>query len=129
MGVLKELKELVRDMGGNASNARTASQAIDKIPASGGSGGGALLVNIVVEQGAAPRLDKTAGEIINAYKSGSVIVSLQLGDSVQSLYPLPGVMISGEASMFTVPFENNNETFISATMDAYPVMETTGGGT
>jgi len=126
MGVLKELKELVRDMGGNAANARTVSQAIDKIPASGGSGGSALLVNIVVEQGAPARLDKTAGEIISAYESGSVTISQQLSDSMRLLTPIHDVTINGEASAFTVTFEGSNEQFTSTTMDAYPVMQTGG---
>lgn len=133
MGVLKELKELVRDMGGNASNAHTASQAIDKIPASGGAGGGGLKLNLIYDESNSGsfRVDKTAKEIADAFIEHGNVWWLMTEDVGHGWSGLDKVIIYASSTngtayefdgrpIYTTPGMETTYELIAASANDYP---------
>lgn len=126
MGVLKELKELVKEMGGNADNAKTIGQAIDKIPAAGGGGLGIRMV--YDEDTGDTRLDKTAEEIINAVNSGVYVELLKISvedNYTYTLMPLSYLEIEhdaedGDRYFFEFRSFDDNSEYISVGLNEYP---------
>lgn len=124
MGVLKELKELVRDMGGNAANARTASQAIDKIPASGGSSSaGGLKLNPVYDaDNDTLTLDKTAKEIADAFDEHGNVYWIDKANGASVLLFMHKYSLKGVSYIFSFITADGLEPFKSQSClsDEYP---------
>ena len=113
------------------------------------SGGGSLIVNVIEESetnveslrgsnGAstggtateAYRLDKTAGEIVNAINNGMVVwlfgnaVDEETGLTAQNKMLLPQVTITTGDSGSTYEFITRNITFEATSLDDYPTFST-----
>lgn len=129
MGVLKELKELVKEMGGDASQAQTIGQAIDKIPAAGGGG---LGIHVVFDETTgSTRLDKTTEEIINAVNSGAYVALQRIinvaDEYTYTLMPLTNLETEHDAELgdsYYFQFrslDNQMGAYISSGLNEYPI--------
>lgn len=117
MSIVKELKELIKDLGGDASGVQTISEAVDKIPI-GGSGGGSSNV-MVLHRDENTTLDKTLREIIAALKSGTVVlVTWAETDDENDETVVCEPVIRSENSMRI--FTASNKCYASLTLDGYP---------
>jgi hypothetical protein len=72
--IVKELKEKIVAAGGDTTGVQTVSEALDKLPAGGGSGG-VFVITFTSDEDNIYQLtsDKTVREIINAAEAGMVV--------------------------------------------------------
>lgn len=71
--IVKELKEKIVAAGGDVTGVQTVSEALDKMPAGGGSGGIFMIGFTYDESNNQLTSDKTAREIINAAEAGMMV--------------------------------------------------------
>ena len=87
--IVKELKEKIVAAGGDVTGVQTVSEALDKLPAGGGSGGIFLITLTPNESFELLTSDKTAREIINAAEAGMMVFASYKDESLAGApYPI-----------------------------------------
>jgi len=114
--IVKELKEKIVAAGGDTTGVQTVSEALDKLPA-GGSGGGSNVMVLHRDEDAT--LDKTLREIINALKSGTVVLVTWVEEGEEydeTVYSEPVVRSENDMRIYTT----SNTCYVSLTPSEYP---------
>lgn len=85
-----------------------------------GSGGGALVVNVSFDEATSTyTADKTAGEILSAYRSGPVVFS-EAVESTEQIYSL--VMTYHEEGLYEFAISGIDASYTASSSSDYPTL-------